>query len=707
MMKNLKTTLLLIFIMLCVLNTIAKEGMWLPMFLQQLNEAEMQSMGLELTAEDIYSINNGSLKDAIVHFGGGCTAEIISTEGLLLTNHHCGYGQIQSHSSVDNDYLTNGFWAKDHTQELTNKGLTATFIKYMKEVTSEVLANETDEMIENQRKEMIKSIGDSLIAKEIEATHYEAIIKPFFKGNRYFMFVTETYKDVRLVGAPPSSIGKFGSDTDNWMWPRHTGDFSIFRIYADKDNKPAEYSEDNVPYQPNRHLSISTQGVKPGDFTMVYGFPGRTDEYLPAVAVKQITQVLNPAKISIRKTALDIMDKEMRASDDVRIKYASKYARVANYYKKWIGENTGIQKTRGIKRKEEFEAAFMDALNSNEVDSQYSGLLNLYDSLYDQMESVALARDYFIEIAYRGVEIIKFANKASKFIRTGNIEDLEKFKKSISGHFKNYDANTDALLFDALLDKYHTDQADSEYLPAYFNGKMYTASEVFSKSYFSNQENLDDLFNSSLKKIHKKLSKDPAFKVASALYGHYRNVIYDKYWALEDELDAIDRLYIKAMMEVLPDYRNYYPDANSTLRLTYGQVKGVSPIDAVSYGHVTYLEGMMEKYVPGDYEFDLPQKLIELYESKDFGTYADDNGKLPVCFIATNHTTGGNSGSPALNAKGELVGLNFDRAWEGTMSDINYDASRCRNIMVDARYILFIIDKYADADYLLEEMTIN
>lgn len=704
-MKKLKS--IVSALLLISASVVAKEGMWLPMFLQQLNEAEMQAMGLELTAEDIYSINNGSLKDAIVHFGGGCTAEMISSEGLLLTNHHCGYGQIQDHSSVENDYLTNGFWAKNKASELSNKGLTATFIKYMKEVTSEVLAMQTSGMTEAERKEMIKTIGDSLISLEVEGTHYEGLIKPFFKGNRYFMFVTETFKDVRLVGAPPSSIGKFGSDTDNWMWPRHTGDFAIFRIYSDKDNNPADYSEDNVPYQPNRHLTISTKGVKPGDFSMVYGFPGRTDEYLPAVAVKQITHVLNPAKISIRETALAIMDKEMRASDEVRIKYASKYARVANYYKKWIGENTGIQKTRGIKRKEEFEKAFMNQVLANDAYSGYTHLLTSYDSLYAELEDVALARDYFIEIAYRGVEIINFSNKASRFINTGKEEDLEMFKKTIKGHFKNYDSRTDEQLFGALFDKYAIDQAQSVYLPSYFSGHVYSAQEVFEKSYFASEERLSSLLNASPKKIQKKLSKDPAFKIASSLYNHYRTVIYGKYWGLEDELDALDRSYMKAMMEVLPDYRNYYPDANSTLRLTYGQVQGVSPLDAVSYGHVTYLEGMMEKYIPGDYEFDLPQKLIDLYETKDFGIYADDNGKLPVCFIATNHTTGGNSGSPALNAKGELVGLNFDRAWEGTMSDINYDASRCRNIMVDARYILFVIDKYADAGYLIDEMTIH
>ena len=349
----------------------------------------------------------------------------------------------------------------------------------------------------------------------------------------------------------------------------------------------------------------------------------------------------------------------------------------------------------------------MNQVLANDAYSGYTHLLTSYDSLYAELEDVALARDYFIEIAYRGVEIINFSNKASRFINTGKEEDLEMFKKTIKGHFKNYDSRTDEQLFGALFDKYAIDQAQSVYLPSYFSGDVYSAQEVFEKSYFASEERLSNLLNTSPKKIQKKLSKDPAFKIASSLYNHYRTVIYGKYWGLEDELDALDRSYMKAMMEVLPDYRNYYPDANSTLRLTYGQVQGVSPLDAVSYGHVTYLEGMMEKYIPGDYEFDLPQKLIDLYETKDFGIYADDNGKLPVCFIATNHTTGGNSGSPALNAKGELVGLNFDRAWEGTMSDINYDASRCRNIMVDARYILFVIDKYADAGYLIDEMTIH
>ena len=689
------------------LNTHADEGMWIPMLLKQLNEVEMMSMGLEISTEDIYSINNGSLKDAIVHFGGGCTAEVISSQGLLLTNHHCGYGQIQSHSSLENDYLSTGFWAENKSQELSNKGLTATFIKYMKEVTSEILIHLSTDMTESDRKEMVKMKGDSLILLELDDGHFEASIKPFFKGNRYFMIVTETFNDVRLVGAPPSSIGKFGSDTDNWMWPRHTGDFSLFRIYADKDNNPAEYSEDNIPYKPHRHLTISTDGVKPGDFSMIYGFPGRTDEYLPSVAVKQITQVLNPAKIAIRETALEIMDAQMRASDDVRIKYASKYASIANYYKKWIGENTGIQKSRGIKRKVDLENSFRKEIIEQGKSAEYGSLLSTYEDLYNQLEGLALARDYFIEIAYRTVEIIKFSNSSSRFISTGQKKDLEAFKKSITGHFKNYDVTTDKLLFEALLEKYENDQGSSKYAPPYFSEKVYSAEHLFEKSFFADKKKIETLLKANPKKIQRKLAKDPGYLIASSLYGHYRNTIYRDYWALEDSLDVLDRNYLKALMEVLPDYRKYYPDANSSLRLTYGQVNGVSPLDAISYGHVTYLEGMIEKYIPGDYEFDLPTKLIDLFEAKDFGPYADDNGKLPICFIASNHTTGGNSGSPALNSKGDLVGLNFDRAWEGTMSDINYDSSRCRNIMVDARYILFIIDKFANATYLIEEMTLN
>ena len=673
-MKIIYKVLWSVFILLSI-ATEAKEGMWLPMFLQQLNESEMQAMGLELTAEDIYSINNGSLKDAIVHFGGGCTAEIISGEGLLLTNHHCGYGQIQSHSTVENDYLTNGFWAKDSSEELSNKGLTATFIKYMKEVTQDVLKNQSAQMSETSRKKMIASIGDSLIALETEGTHFEALIKPFFKGNRYFMFVTETYTDVRLVGAPPSSIGKFGSDTDNWMWPRHTGDFSLFRIYAGKDNKPADYSQENVPYIPNRHLTLSTQGVKPGDFTMVYGFPGRTDEYLPAVAVKQITKVLNPAKISIRKVALDIMDKQMRTSDEVRIKYASKYARVANYYKKWIGENTGIQKTRGIKRKEEFEKAFKDAVASDSKFVHYNSLLAEYDSLYSEFEDVALARDYFIEIAYRGVEIVKFSSKVSKFVKTGDVKDLEQFKRSIKGHFKNYDMTTDQMLYEALFAKYAADQAKSNYLPDYFKSETYTAQEVFSRSYFSSQEKLEALLSLTTRKIQKKLAKDPAFKVSLAMYGNYRDHIYEKYSTLENELDVIDREYLKAIMEVLPDYRSYYPDANSTLRLTYGQVQGVSPLDAVSYGHVTYAEGMLEKYIPGDYEFDLPEKLIKLYEKNDFA----------IISINFNHIRGWLINTKSSEIKlGKEIDINKIKLIKDTLNYL-YDKRKIPKI-IDLRY---------------------
>lgn len=689
----------------------AEEGMWIPMLLQQLNEAEMQDMGLELTAEDIYSVNQSSLKDAIVHFGGGCTAEIISDQGLLLTNHHCGYGQIQSHSSVEHDYLTDGFWAKKRSEELSNPGLTATFIKYMKDVSVEVTEGVTADMSETDRQKKIKENIEAIRTKEVEGTHYETVIRPFFKGNKYYMFVTETYKDVRLVGAPPSSIGKYGSDTDNWVWPRHTGDFSIFRIYADKDNMPAEYSEDNVPYTPAHSLEISLNGVQEDDFTMVFGFPGSTNEYLPSHAIRQISEVLNPAKINIRETSLNIMDAEMRKSDEIRIKYAAKYARVANYYKKWIGENTGLKETNAIAKKEKNEMAFQNIVNSNPKFANYKNLLSDFEKQYQAREELALARDYFVEIYYYGIGFTRFASGANAFMESGEQEDLDKFIASAERQFKDYDAYTDEKITAALLKMYEKNVARlkpsilAEIKKNYKGDFKAYAKHVFEKSVLVDRKKFGALKKASTKKATKMLRKDPAYQLTKGLNDYYRASIYNDYYAINDELDKLGRTYMKALMEVFPN-KAYYPDANSTLRLTYGKVKAYAPKDAVDYHYMTYMDGVMEKYIPGDYEFDLPERLVKLYEKKSYGQYADENGKMPVCFISTNHTTGGNSGSPALNGKGQLVGLNFDRAWEGTMSDINYDSSRCRNIMVDIRYVLFIVDRFAGASYLVDEMKI-
>lgn len=689
----------------------AEEGMWIPMLLQQLNEAEMQDMGLELTAEDIYSVNQSSLKDAIVHFGGGCTAEVISEKGLLLTNHHCGYGEIQSHSSVEHDYLTDGFWAKNQSEELANPGLTATFIKYMKDVSAEATGGVSDDMSEADRQAKIKENIDAIKEKEVEGTHYKSLVRPFFKGNKYYMFVTETYEDVRLVGAPPSSIGKYGSDTDNWVWPRHTGDFSIFRIYADKDNKPAPYSADNVPYKPAHALEISLNGVQEDDFTMVFGFPGRTNEYLPSHAIRQTLEVLNPAKIQIRETSLNIMDAEMRKSDEIRIKYAAKYARVANYYKKWIGENTGLKETHAIAKKEKNEMAFQNIVNSNKAFADYKNLLSDFDKQYQAREELALARDYFVEIFYYGIGFTRFASGADAFVKSGKEEDLKKFLATAERQFKDYDGYTDEKIMAALLALYEKEVPRlkpsilAEIKKEYKGDFKAYAKAVFAKSILVDSKKFKALKKASPKKAAKMLRKDPAYKLTAGLNDYYRTAIYKQYYAINDEIDKLGRTYMKALMEVFPN-KAYYPDANSTLRLTYGKVKAYAPKDAVDYHYMTYMDGVMEKYIPGDYEFDLPERLVKLYEKKSYGQYVDKNGKMPVCFISTNHTTGGNSGSPALNGKGQLVGLNFDRAWEGTMSDINYDSSRCRNIMVDIRYVLFIVDRFAGASYLVDEMKI-
>lgn len=713
MINRLKSKLISLLLISCISTGLfAKEGIWLPLLLKSLNEADMKSMGLKLSAEDIYSINKSSLKDAVISFGGFCTGEIISNEGLILTNHHCGYSRIQSHSSVENDYLTEGYWAKSNKEELSNPGLTATFIVRMEDVTQVVLQDIKETVSQKKKQTLIKQRIDSLTTIVTEGTHFDAYIRPFFYGNEYYMFITETFKDVRLVGAPPSSIGKFGGDTDNWMWPRHTGDFSIFRIYADSNNLPAEYSEDNVPYQPKHHFPISTKGIKKGDFTMVYGFPGRTQEYLSSYAIRQTKEVLNPAGIKIREEALNILNERMKNSDEIRIKYASKYASISNYWKKWIGENKGLQQTNAIGKKQELEQAF--ELSTKGVE-EYNGLLSALEERYKAIEKYALGRNYFVEIPYRKIELPAFAYRFNSLIqgieqeKEVKKESLDILKRRIKSFFKDFDLQTDRQLASQLFNRYMNDMP-KEWIPKLLsaggqegdNAKL--LKDIYEESSFINQEELLKWLDPLDKKKISKLKNDPAYMLMKQFWEIYRNKINPEYSKLNAEIDSLNGIYMKGLRTHVPD--RYYPDANSTLRLAYGKIEGFEPGDAVTYTYFTTAKGIMEKYEPGHKDFDLPEKLVQLIENRDFGDYKDEQGDLPVCFIASNHTTGGNSGSPVLNGEGELIGLNFDRNWEGTMSDINYDISLCRNISVDIRYVLFVVDRFAKSEHIMKELTL-
>ena len=701
----------------------AHEGMWIPMLLDELNHDHMKASGLRLSAEDIYSINKSSLKDAIVHFGGGCTSEIISKEGLLLTNHHCGYSRIQSHSSVENDYLTDGFWAMKKEDELPNPGLTATFIIRMEDVTKKVLKGVTDGMAPAEREKLIRENSKALEADAIKDTHYKSHIRPFYNGNEYYLFVTEVFEDVRLVGAPPSSIGKFGFDTDNWVWPRHTGDFSIFRIYADKDNKPAKYSKDNVPFRPRHHLPINMDGVDEGDFTMVYGFPGRTSNYISSYAVDFITNKSNPAKIKMRKKALSIIDAAMASSDKIRIQYAAKQSRISNAYKKWIGQNLGLRRFHAIEKKQELEEQFLKKTGMNpKYQNEYGTLLNEFKATHAKIEKYSLARDYFIEVLYSGPEFIRFATKFSKLVdmafdKSTPPADLEKeiqrLRESNTRFFKNYHQATDKKLFAALIKIYHENVAPElqpEVLKnahARYKGDYEAyADMIYEKSVLVSESRLDNMMVGFNKGKATKLTKrDPGYLLMKDFYKAYSEKVRPKYNQLNDQMDALNRRYMKGLMVLLPDYKNYYPDANSTLRLTYGKVEGYQARDAVNYRYYTTLDGIIQKMDPDNKEFNVPPKLVELYENQDYGRYGKD-GEVRVCFTASNHTTGGNSGSPVLDADGNLIGLNFDRTWESTMSDIMFNPEICRNISVDIRYVLFIIDKFADAGHLVDEMTL-
>ena len=684
-------------------------GMWIP---TEINEKEMKSLGMKIKAQDIWNTEKPSIKDAVVQFDGGCTAEIISPKGLLLTNHHCGYDNIQSHSTVENDLLTNGFWAKNMEEELPNPGVTVDFVTDIKEITQDILGNTSSLSGAELTKKINENIDAYKKSQKIES-YQSIIVRPMFAGNKYYAFVVETYKDIRLVGAPPQSIGKFGSDTDNWVWPRHTGDFSMFRIYADKNNKPAEYSKDNVPFTPKHFLPISVKDIKENDFTFVFGFPGRTNEYLPSVAIEKIITDTNPARIEVRDIALKTLDEKMRADDATRIKYASKYASVANYWKKWIGETKGLKKSNAVAIKKDFEKKFQERVNKAGKQAEYGTILADFEKNYKDIKEYAIARDYFTEVVLRNSEILSFGYRLYQLEQVYNTRGEQAFNdrknnliSGFEGLYKDYSAQVDEKVFEQLINLYAT-KSPKQFLPESLNNVNASAltTSVFGSSKLTSFNGLKELLNGDAKSVLEKLNQDKGYQLVKSIADSYQKNVAPKFDEINLKNIALQRTYMKGIMEFFPNDR-IFPDANSTLRVTYGKVKGYKPSDAVIYEPVSYLDGVIEKYIPGDYEFDVPKKLIDLYNAKDYGRYADKNGKMPLAFIATNHTTGGNSGSPALDAKGNLIGLNFDRVWEGTMSDIYYSPEICRNIMVDARYILFVIDKFAGAKNLIEEMTI-
>lgn len=687
-------------------------GMWIPSLLKGMNETEMKNLGMKMSAEDIYSVNHSSLKDAVPHFNGGCTSEVISPKGLILTNHHCGYDAIQSHSSVDHDYLTDGFWAYKMQDELPNQDLEVTFIVKIEDVTTQVLDGTTGLASEADKQKKIQENIANLNKTLPKESWQENKIRTFYEGNQYMLFVTETYKDVRLVGAPPSSIGKFGSDTDNWVWPRHTGDFSLFRIYADKNNRPAAYSKDNVPYVPKHFLPISIDGVAEDDFTMVFGYPGRTSEYLPAVAIEQIVSELNPAKIEVRDKALKVQDGFMRKDNAIKIQYASKYAGIANYWKKWIGETQGLKKSNAVAIKKKQEAEFMAKVAQAGKQAEYGNLLADFEKYYKEIAPYALSRDYFVEVVLRNTDLTNVAYKMYQLEQTLNTKGEQAFNdrktnliNGLGEFYKDFNAAVDEKVFEQLIDLY-AKKSPQQFLPAglmNINAKSLTA-DVYGQSDLTDFKRVQEILSGDSKTVIAKLNTDRAYQLVKEMADQYTKVVAPKYDEINLKIGALQRTYMKGILELNKGAR-VFPDANSTLRVTYGKVKGYEPKDATIYKPFTYLEGVMEKYVPGDYEFDVPKKLIDLYNSKDYGLYGV-NGKMPVCFIGTNHTTGGNSGSPAIDAFGNLIGLNFDRVWEGTMSDLYYDPAICRNVMVDARYVLFIIDKFAGAKNIIDELKI-
>ncbi len=705
-----KKTLAVITALLMALPTLcrADEGMWIPMLLQR-NEAAMQKAGMHISASDIYDINHASLKDAILLFGSGCTGEFVSDEGLVLTNHHCGYSFIVQHSTVEHDYLTNGFWAMSRDQEIPCPGLTVTRLVRMEDVTGQVLAGVSNDMPEQERQRIIKDNIRAVGDKAVEGTHYKYVIKPFYYGNQYFMYINEVFTDVRLVGAPPSNIGKFGGDTDNWMWPRHTGDFSMFRVYAN-DGKPADFSANNTPYRPLKHLEISLNGVEEGDFTFVFGYPGTTRRYVTHDYVDLAANQQNPVRIALRTIRLDHYNAAMRQSAAQRLKYASRVASIANGWKKWQGETQGINRLKGVEQKRDFEKRFQTWANDK---PQYYNVLPQLKKAYNVLRPIEVELTYFNEAVFAS----DFMNRAYECWKLSNEEDIvkrnaavDKLKSSLDKYFDDFGKHAPvdrAIFIETYMVMWKAGYAP--YLgintldPASIEKKL---GKIFDESILNNKAKMQKFLDSYNAKSSAKLKKDPAVDLFDQAY----RLAYDPqkiatYRRNNQDIQRLMRLYVKGMMEMQPDV-NFFPDANLTLRVAYGHVEGFRPKDGVYYKPYSTLQGIMEKENPDIYDYVVEPKLKQLYNTKDYGRYGTPDKEMPVGFIATNHTTGGNSGSPVLNADGQLIGLNFDRCWEGTMSDLLFDPDYCRNICLDIRYCLFIIDKFAGARHLINEMTL-
>lgn len=704
----------LIFAMLFVLGVRSDEGMWLPFLMNEMNYRLMHELGLKLSAEQMYDINNACLKDAIVMLDyGSCTGEIISEEGLLLTNHHCGYGEIQAHSTVEHDYLTNGFVAWERIEELTNPGKTASFLVRIEDVTGEVLKNVTDDMTETERAENINNIIDSLVEEAIKESYYNASLESMFEGNEYFLFVYTTYRDVRLVFAPPSSIGKYGGDTDNWMWPRHTGDFSMFRVYTGPNGEPADFSDDNIPLKPKHYLPISLEGVEDGDFAMIWGYPGSTDRYLSSYGVKLALEKFNPDMISVMGKILGAMKADMDASDEIRIKYANKYAGLANYWKYLQGQSKGLKRLKVYDDKKKIENEFVKWMNQNdETKAKYGNVINDFEKSYmAYTENAYKNANLYYRLTMMAAEIFKLSSMAmmlSQKLEAGEdaTTEIERLKAYLGSHFKDYNMPTDRKKMAIILEEYYKNIPKQFHPDIYklIHGKFKSdyvkyANYVYEKSVFSTLEKMEAFL---VKPSAKVLAKDPVLSTFSSFGVAFQKMNVEKE-KVDMKLNKARRLFIAGLREMNPE-KNYYPNANSTMRVTYGIVDDYFPADAVHYDMMTYLKGVMEKEDPSNEEFVVHEKLKEIYKNTDYGQYGMGD-KMPVCFLTSNDITGGNSGSPVINANGELIGAAFDGNWEAMSGDIAFEPELQRTIVVDIRYVLFIVDKFSGAKHIIDELT--